>query len=370
MRTLTREIRRQARAEPAAAAAAAMAALAGLGRAEAAEDEGLRAGLRGEAQELVRLAVRGGARAEALEGLWAAYAADPGGALDPVGDAWGELCASAGAAAAWAERLGAEVREIWGAGGDARASRAALGALLAAGRPREVLALLELRPVGLWPERRFGVLALAALGEVDAALAYAQASNPLGHPYEQAIAQTCEAVLLAAGRRDEAYREHAFAANVRQNCLQTFRALAARYPEIAPAELLAELIAASPGCEGRWFATARSLRLYEVALEIARRSPCDPRTLNRAAAERLAEDPRFALEVALASLRWIAADAGYAIDGADVYEAYDRVMEAAARLGVEAAARAEVRAIGEAVGPSAGWVAHLLAGELGGVDAG
>jgi hypothetical protein len=39
----------------------------------------------------------------------------------------------------------------------------------------------------------------------------------------------------------------------------TFRALRRRYPEIEADRLLADLIASTPGEEGKWFATAKSL---------------------------------------------------------------------------------------------------------------
>ncbi|MCB9703735.1 MAG: hypothetical protein H6711_17700 [Myxococcales bacterium] len=298
-------------------------------------------------------------RAAWLDRLWPPLGADEREWLAAAADAWGPLAGPA-LGPAWTERLLPDLQAAWSDGRDARWGRAALSLLLAAGRHRELLALLELRPVVIWAERRYGVLARAALGDVDGAIALARESNLLGHPHAQAIAELSEAVLLAAGRRDEAYRDHAFAANQRQNYLQTFRALTHRYPERDPATILADLIAQSPGDEGRWFATARSLRFFNLALEIAERSPCDPRTLSRAAAERLDDDPAFALAVALAALRWIVAGHGHAIDGADVFEAFDLVREAASRLGVDAAARADVLRICEGSGEAAAWVrAHL-----------
>ncbi len=365
LREVASELQKQARSLPGEAARGVVEALVSLGSLPEPDGDGnLRASVRREVEGLVSMLVRLGARSDELEALWRVYRADEAGALEPLADAWGELCARAGVADAWADRLASEVLAIWSEGGDARASRACLAVLLGAGRAREVLELLALRPVGIWPERRFGVRALAALGDVDGAIAYAQESNLLGHAYAQEIAQVCEGVLLTAGRREEAFRDYAFLANTRQNCLQTFRALAERYPERARDQLLAELIARSPGQEGRWFATARSLRFYELALEIAQRSACDPRTLNRAAAERLSGDPHFAVEVALASLRWIADDQGHAIDGQDVYDAFDLAMQGAALLGAESAVQARVRAICEQSRPSAEWVRHLLASEI------
>jgi hypothetical protein len=43
------------------------------------------------------------------------------------------------------------------------------------------------------------------------------------------------------------------------------------------------LAARTPGEEGRWFAAAKPAGLYDQAIVLANRSPCDPRTLTRAA---------------------------------------------------------------------------------------
>jgi hypothetical protein len=364
-----RDLRALWRSSPAAACEQAIAWIAALPAALAEVDDPearlarlLERALGELAPRLIHCAAEPRLRAAWADRLWPALVADERGHLAPIADAWGELVGEA--AAAWAERLFPEVFAAWTEGRDARTSRACLSALGACGRGREVLELLALRPIGTWPERRFGVLALAALGEIDEAIAYARGSNVLGHSYEEAIAAACEAVLLAAGRRDEAYAEFAQLANRRQNYLTSFRVLAAKYPEREPSAILSDLIAASPGEEGRWFATARSLRFFNLAAEIAQRAPCDPRTLNRAAGERLVRDPGFALEVAVASLRWIAEGHGHVIDGADVFDAYDIAIEAARRLGQVAVAREQLLLVFEGNGAAAEWVRHLLAPQL------
>jgi len=302
-------------------------------------------------------------RAAWADRLWSALLADERGFLDAVADAWGELVGPE-LAQDWAQRLYPDLRAAWSEGRDVQPSRACLSVLLAAGRYRDILELLRLRAIGIWPERRYGVLALAALGEVDEAIAYARESNLLAHPYEPAIAAVCERVLLAAGRREQAYMDYAHLANSRQNYLQTFRSLAAKYTEREPSSILSDLIAASPGQEGRWFATARSLRFYNLAAEIAQRAPCDPRTLNRAAAERLSHDPSFAYDVAVASLRWIAGGHGHLIDGADVFDAYDIALEAARRLERVPLLREQISMICGGLGASAEWIRQLLAPQL------
>src|SRR2546425_8098927 len=62
--------------------------------------------------------------------------------------------------------------------------------------------------------------------------------------------------------------------------------------------ILGDLIASTPGEEGKWFATAKTLKQYDPALALARRSPVDPKTLVRAARDHLKSQPAFALDVA------------------------------------------------------------------------
>jgi hypothetical protein len=297
-----------------------------------------------------------------LERLWAALAGDEAGHLRRLAEHWGALCVTPTRAAVWALRLLPAARE----GVASSASVACLASQVAAGMHEAALELLAARTIAVWPERQFGVRALAARGELDAALLYAQASNPLGHRHAQDIARVCEAVLLAAGRREAAYRDYALVAHTRQNCRQTFDALLRAYPEVGPSQLLEDLIAASPGQEGRWFATACALRFHALAAEIAGRSPCDPRTLIRAGLQQLAADPEFAGEVGLAAIRWLCGGHGVEISGDDVYAAHDLARAAAQRTGNEAGLRAAVAALCDQPHPAAQWVHGLLVRELAG----
>ncbi len=97
-------------------------------------------------------------------------------------------------------------------------------------------------------------------------------------------------------------------------------------------QILADLIATTPGEEGKWFATAKEIGLFDLALELANRSPCDPKTLTRAARDYLNAEPDFALGSAMVALRWLSEGWGYEVTSADVVEAYDRAMAAATRL--------------------------------------
>ena len=110
-------------------------------------------------------------------------------------------------------------------------------------------------------------------------------------------------------------------------------------------QILEDLITSTPGEEGKWFATAKSLGMLPLALKLAHLSPCDPKTLNRAARDYLEKEPRFTLGVAIASLRWLTEGWGYEITGLDVYAAYDYAMKAAEMMGVEEPVRKDIREI-------------------------
>jgi hypothetical protein len=56
------------------------------------------------------------------------------------------------------------------------------------------------------------------------------------------------------------------------------------------------------------------------------------RLLTRAARDYLDSEPAFALGSAMAALRWLSEGWGYEVTSVDVVEAYDRAMDAAARL--------------------------------------
>ena len=96
-------------------------------------------------------------------------------------------------------------------------------------------------------------------------------------------------------------------------------------PEIASAwadrlvgieELLGDLVATTPGDEGKWFATVEELGLFDKAILLANQAPCDPKTLTRAARDLADRRPAFAVEAGLAALRWLVEGHGYEITGA------------------------------------------------------
>jgi len=131
---------------------------------------------------------------------------------------------------------------------------------------------------------------------------------------------------------EDAYRCYGLSATVGSSYISRFRAVAKRCPMKDKSQILSDLIAATPGEEGKWFATAKELGFYDLALELANRSPCDPKTLTRAARDYLDLEPAFALGSAIAALRWLSEGWGYEVKSIDVVEAYDRAIDATARL--------------------------------------
>jgi len=276
-------------------------------------------------------------RAEWLERLWEAYTTDNIPYIESLGDFWGELCATKELASEWADRLVAGLREDWESrerspGRYFQGTPACLSSLVAAGRYQELLELLEKAPVVWWVYRRWGVQALAAMGKKAEAIRYAEASRGLNDDPAM-IAHACEEVLLSSGLAEEAYKRYAIAANRSTSYLASYRAIVRKYPHKEPAQILRDLIGSTPGEEGKWFAAAREAGLLGLAMELANRSPCDPRTLSRTARDFVDENPSFSLAVGLAALRWLGEGYGYEITAADVWDAYSHTMKAAERLG-------------------------------------
>jgi hypothetical protein len=274
-----------------------------------------------------------------LERLWDAVEDDGMTYIETLGDHWGELCATTEISSAWADRFLPLVELAWSpkesGHGYCKATSACLSALLAAGRHDELLSLLTKARINWWHDRRWGVKALAAMGRKAEAIRYAEDTHGINDPRWQ-IAQACEAILLSSGMFDEAYDRYAIDANQGTTNLATFRVIAKKYPHKPAQDILRDLVASQPGSEGKWFAAAKDAGLFEVAIELATRSPTDPRTLARAARDYGVDRPDFAVASGLAALRWISRGHGYEITGADVSDAYTALMQAAPGAGIDA----------------------------------
>jgi hypothetical protein len=282
-----------------------------------------------------------------LDRLWEAVQEDEMPYIEMLADYWGELCVWPEIASSWADQFLPIVERIWSPDepgfGYFRGTDACLSALHAAGRHEELLTLLAKARYKNWHNRRWGVKALVAMGKNHEAIDYAQGSLGLNAP-EGLIAQACEDILLASGMADEAYQRYAILANSNTTHLATFRAIVKKYPHKNPTHILRDLVKSEPGAEGKWFAAAKDAGMFEVAMELARRSPTDPRTLTRAARDFAVKRPEFAMAAGLCALAWMARGHGYELTGADVHAAFDHVMQAARGLGIdEQEIKAQVR---------------------------
>ena len=303
-----------------------------------------------------------------LERLWEAYQEDRMPYIERLGDHWGELCASKETASRWADELIETCRLAWSPDPNLRGyfqgTTNCLSALLAAERYVELLDLLDMDPYPMWHYRRFGVRALAAMGQKAEAIRYAEEGRALSdHPV--AIARACEDILLSAGQRDEAYERYGLIANRSGTYLAWFRAVAKKYPQKAPAEILADLVGLTPGEEGKWFAAAKHVKLFDEAIALAKSSPCSPQTLTRASRDFAEKNPAFAVEAGMAALRWLAAGYGYEVTGSDVLDAYSFTMKAAENHGVREQAQERIRALVAQDTRADSFVTGILERELG-----
>jgi hypothetical protein len=304
-------------------------------------------------------------RAAWLDRLWEAHAADQIPYIERLADYWGELCASPEVADAWADELLGITRVALSPDKNVRGhfhgTSACLSALYSAGRYSEIVQLLE--PEAFWPYKRWAVKALAAMGRADDAIRYAESCrSPWASDLD--IDGLCEEILLSVNRPDEAYARYGTRASRAGTHLATFRSVARKYPHRSAAEILNDLVKTTPGEEGKWFAAAKDAGLYEEALALASRTPCDPRTLTRAARDYAEKNPAFAVGAGLLALHWLIEGYGYEITGADVWAAYGETMKAAEQQSSMSETRERIRAMvaGETFGEC--FVTRILGREL------
>ncbi len=279
-----------------------------------------------------------------LERLFDAHAADEIPYIEQLADYWGELCASKAMASAWADRLEGVTRMAIGPDkslrGHFHGTSACLSALFTAGRYDEVIDLVKADVI--WPYKRWAVKALAAQGKKAEAIRYAEGCrSPWANDHD--IGRLCEEILLSSGLVEEAYARYGLSANRAGTYLAWFRAVARKYPQRTPAEILADLVEHTPGDEGKWFAAAKDAGLFEIAIALANRTPCAPQTLARAARDFADKNPAFAIEAGMAALRWLVEGYGYEVTGLDVLNVYEFTMQAAENAGRTVAVRQQIR---------------------------
>lgn len=300
-----------------------------------------------------------------LERLWAAHEADQMPYLESLGDHWGELCASKEVASAWADRLVGITRRALSPDRSVRGhfhgTAACLSALYRAERYAEIIDTLQVDTI--WPYKCWAVRALAATGRKAEAIRYAESCRGRWAD-DGEVAAACEEILLSSGRIDEAYERYGLIASRAATYLAHYRAVAGKYPHKAPSEILADLVKTTPGDEGKWFAAAKEAGLYDEALALAGRTPCDPRTLTRAARDLAEARPDFAVGAGLLALHWLVLGYGYEITSADVWAAYSSTMKAAETNGSADEIRERVKQLVAGERPG-GFVRRILARELG-----
>jgi hypothetical protein len=365
------EIRAVARHDPASAAEGAVLFLEKLSPALNQIDSS--SGALGNAtysavQELVPIIssapVDGAVRMKWLGRLFDAIQDDDPPYIEHLGDHWGDLCATPELASVWADKLLPTQRSVLlerkrGTYAFFSGTTLCYSALFKAGRHDELLELLAMDPRPIWQYRVWGARVLAARGQVDDAIAYVRERAGSTTSLET-IARFAEAELLKAGRRAEAFDQYALLANQANSNLSTFRALAKKYPELAPDKLLGHLIASTPGEPGKWFATAKTLKLFDRATQLAWASPCDPKTLTRAARDHLVKQPAFAMQCALAALHWMSVGHGYELTGFDAHEAHRLAIEAAGIAQQSAQAQAAIEQVLAADRPMSAWLRKAL----------
>jgi hypothetical protein len=97
---------------------------------------------------------------------------------------------------------------------------------------------------------------------------------------------------------------------------------------------------------------------------LAKKAPCDPRTLTRAARDEAAKHPEFAVEAGIAALRWLCEGYGYEITSADIRDAYRYAMEAAKNANSSRETAARIRKLIASQTSGDRLVARVLSKEL------
>lgn len=370
------EIERMARSDPALAGEGAVLLLEKLSPAVCSIDSSTGAlgnATAGVVERMVPLIVAAPVprrlREKWLDRLLDAIEEDDPPYIESLGEHWGALCADSDLASHWSDRLLPLVQHAMadrrtGAYAYSKCGTLCYSALFHARRFDDLISLLALDPKPYWYDQQWVAKAMAARGDVDGAVNLMDGLRTR-HAPNGALAAVAERLLLDAGRVDEAYSRYAIQGSSANTHIATYRSLAKRYPSIEPSRILSDLIASTPGEEGKWFATAKTLKQYDLALALARRAPVDPRTLVRAARDHVKSQPAFALEVALMALRWMASGIGYDLTGADVCDARDHALAAADALGPGTGVTARIAQQVTGPGASSLWVRQYLGLDVG-----
>ena len=206
--------------------------------------------------------------------------------IEHLGDSWGDVCATKAIASEQADQLLDLTRIVLRPNREPGESfvgtSPCLSALHKAERYDELVEIAGGEHV-FWWYKRWAIKALVAQGRKSEAIRLAEASRgPWSSDLE--IDQLGEEILLSSGMVEEAYRRYGLSANGRGTYLATYRAVAAKYPSKDPTTILEDLVRTTPGNEGKWFAAAKSVGLFD-------RSPRSSRGARRAIRRRSPEPP-------------------------------------------------------------------------------
>ncbi len=353
------ELKQAARKEPSLAFSGCLSLLERLGPAGTEFDDVLSSMLAWLPQVMKRAKPSPAQLSDWQGRLYAAFSRNPE-RLGAIGQSWGKYCTSKSNASTWADKIHTDLSDTWT---PSHLIRPYLAALLVAERHAELLSALDQLPEQRWQDRLLGVEGLAASGQTEQALEYAERSAALTDA--AGLAACCEQLLISAGRKDEAYARFALVAAEAPTYVAWFRAIRKKYPERPSRELLAALVAHTPGDEGKWFAAAKDAKLYAEAIELVQRSPADIRTLLRAARSYAESEPTFAMEAGLAALHWMLDAPHFEISNTDVWNAYNAARVASTAAGCRDQAYARMRSMFSTEQARDRHVTRVLSRELG-----
>lgn len=260
--------------------------------------------------------------------------------LDSLSSQWGDLCGSPEIASEWADDykptiikvLSSEKMDFNCTG----ITIICLSCLFKAQRYDEIFEILSLEKKPFWYFHRWGVMAFAAQDKIEDALCLAEKMPDDGYS-KSSIHSLCEKILLDTSKPkniERAYKEFSYKTNQKNSYLATFNAILKKYPHKDPEIILKDLIKKTPGEEGKWFASAMKQGYRDLAIELAIKYPCEPKTLNTALKNSLSDDPDFVLKVGPACLLWILQGYGYDLKGYDIFDTCEYYFKAAIKLNV------------------------------------
>ncbi len=300
-----------------------------------------------------------------LERLFEAHAEDQIPYIESLAEYWGDLCVTPELASNWADELLGITRmaisQDKNLRGHFHGTSACLSALYTAKRYDELIDLLK--DERFWHYQQWAVKAMMALDRKVEAIHYAESCRDQWASDYQ-IDLLCEEILLSEDRIDEAYEQYGLTANRAGTYVAWFRAVVRKYPHKQSAEILAGLVELTPGEEGKWFAAAKQVKLFDEAIALANRTPCSPQTLTRAARDFSETNPAFAIEAGLAALRWLVAGFGYEITGIDVQGAFSHTMKAAGNANLVYETRRRIHHLVAGEKPGEGLMSKVLRHQL------